>query len=72
MIFSKALKTTKKGCGIVIAINEFFEENKLLWEQIRIFTDGAPVMLGSRSEFLKLPKENICYNRKIVSFTDIL
>lgn len=58
MLFSKALKTTSKACDIMSAINEFFEENKLSWEQVvGICTDGAPAMLGSRSGFLKLAKE---------------
>src|SRR5258705_4214249 len=58
MLLLKSLKTTSKASDIMSSVCEFFKENGLSWDRVvGVCTDGAPAMLGSRSGFLKLTKE---------------
>uniref|UniRef100_K7G7R4 DUF4371 domain-containing protein n=1 Tax=Pelodiscus sinensis TaxID=13735 RepID=K7G7R4_PELSI len=53
----KKLMTTSKAFDIMKMISNFFEENRLSWENWMVCTDGAPAKLGSCSGFVTLVKE---------------
>jgi zinc finger BED domain-containing protein 5/7/8/9 len=57
-LFCRPLKTTTKSADIMGMICSFFESKELLWENLcGVCTDGAPIMLGSKSGFQKRVKE---------------
>ncbi|KAG6920788.1 zinc finger BED-type containing 8 [Chelydra serpentina] len=58
LLFSKEWMTTSKGSDVMKTVSDLFEENGLSWEKlVDVCTNGAPVMLGSRSGFVTSVKE---------------
>ena len=56
-LFCTALKSTTKVSDILTTMSTFFENNNLSWVNLcGVCTDGAPVMIGSRSGFQALVK----------------
>ena len=57
-LFCKPLKLNTKAEDVLEAINDFFNKSGLDWSNlVGITTDGAPTMLGSRSDFQTLVKQ---------------
>uniref|UniRef100_K7FT67 Uncharacterized protein n=1 Tax=Pelodiscus sinensis TaxID=13735 RepID=K7FT67_PELSI len=61
-LFCKTLHTTTKAQDVMEIVNNFFEVHGLDWVNfVGVTTDGAPVMLGSRSDFHTLVKPEHCF-----------
>lgn len=57
------LGTTSNGCDVMKIINDYFEKYNVMWEILTdVCTDGAPVMLRSRSGLVTLVKEKKPFN----------
>ena len=55
LLFCSALDTTTKASDVMEKVNQFFNENEILWKNwCAVCTDGAPAMLGSKSGFRAL------------------
>nr|XP_039257154.1 protein ZBED8-like [Styela clava] len=58
MLLCKPLETTSKAEDVFKLVAEFFENNELKWDKlVGVCTDGAPAMIGSRSEFIARIKQ---------------
>uniref|UniRef100_UPI003590248B protein FAM200C-like n=1 Tax=Myxine glutinosa TaxID=7769 RepID=UPI003590248B len=58
-LLCKRLKTTTKGADVFKLIELFFDRHELTWDLVgSICTDGAPAMIGKKSGFVALVKEN--------------
>jgi len=58
LLFCHALLRSTKGADVMKTIDDYIQENGLLWQNLVGFcTDGAPAMLGARSG-LSAPVEN--------------
>ena len=58
MMLCCPLETTSKADDVLAVVSTFFEENNLSWDRlVGVCTDGAPAMLGSRSEFVTKIKQ---------------
>ena len=52
LLFCSCLEKTTKAIDIFKKVSSFFESESLLWENLcGCCTDGAPVMLGTKSGF---------------------
>lgn len=57
-LFCKSLSTTTRGKDVFETLKQFIEENGLDWSKLVVIcTDGAPSMMGVRSEFQALVKQ---------------
>ncbi|XP_064118974.1 protein FAM200C-like [Macrobrachium nipponense] len=58
-LFCQPLETTTKGEDIMKEVTYYFSELGLSWKNVcAVYTDEAPVMLGSKSSFVSRVKEN--------------
>ena len=56
-MFSNTLSATTIAADITAFVDSFFEANELSWENFKhIHTDGAPAMIGVKSRFVTLVK----------------
>ena len=55
LLFCSALNTSTKASDVLKKVDHFFNENEISWNNLcGVCTDGAPVMLGSKSGFWTL------------------
>nr|XP_054606757.1 protein FAM200C-like [Nothobranchius furzeri] len=53
-LFCKPLTTTTKAADVKKLVDDFFRDNNLSWDMVSaVCTDGAPVMLGRKSGFVR-------------------
>ena len=58
MLFCRTLETTTKVEDVLKLVETYFHEKDMKWERlVGVCTDGAPAMLGCRSEFIARIKE---------------
>ncbi|XP_068250801.1 protein FAM200C-like [Palaemon carinicauda] len=58
MLFYCCLETSTTADDVFKAVSAFFQEQDISWEKLfRVFTDGAPPMLGTCSGFVTKVKE---------------
>ncbi|KAF2349157.1 hypothetical protein FHG87_020088, partial [Trinorchestia longiramus] len=56
-LFCKPLTTTTKAADVKEHVKNFFRDSSLLWEMVSaVCSDGAPVILGTKSDFGALVK----------------
>ena len=56
-LFSTTLSATTTAADVKAFVDSFFEANKLSWQNFKHFsTDGAPLMIGVKSVFVTLVK----------------
>ena len=66
LLMSKELSSTTKGKDVFKVLDNFFKQNELDWKKlIGCTTNGAPSMLGRKSQFSTYAK-NVSSNATIV------
>ena len=57
LLFSNELKSTTKAKDVMAKVEHFFDKENITWASLcGVCTDGAPAMLGAKSEFQTLVK----------------